>query len=78
MYPLDSFRMEKSMAPQKPIQQMFKVDRPMYRQVRMLAAYRSGTGKAASGQDIYVEAVAQYLSRNSDEVEAAEKELVEH
>ncbi len=54
---------------QKPIQQMFKIDAETYRKVRVLAAARTGTGKAATGQDIFVEALGQYLERNSREFE---------
>jgi hypothetical protein len=53
---------------QKPIQQMFKVDPGTYRKIRMLAAARSGTGKAATGQDIFLEALNEYLERNTKEL----------
>jgi len=57
-------------AAQKPIQQMFKVDQGTYRKVRMLAAARTGTGRAATGQDIFLEALNEYLERNTRELTA--------
>ena len=59
-------------AAQKPIAQMFKIDPVTYRKVRMLAAARTGSGKAATGQDIFFEALTQYLERNTREVELVE------
>jgi len=59
-------------AAEKTIQQMFKVDALTYRKVRILAAARTGTGKAATGQDIFLEALMQYLERNSREFELPE------
>ena len=52
------------------ISQIFKVDQPTYLKVRTLAAARRGTGKAATAQDIYVEAVSEYLERHALELEA--------
>jgi hypothetical protein len=51
------------------ISQIFKVDQAMYMKVRMLAAIRRGTGKSSTAQDIYVEAVQEYLERHAIELE---------
>lgn len=56
---------------QKPIQQMFKVDPETYRKVRMLAAARTGTGRASTGQGIFLEALNEYLERNTRELTLA-------
>jgi hypothetical protein len=50
------------------ISQIFKVDQPTYLRVRTLAAARRGTGKAATGQDIYAEAIQEYLARHTVEL----------
>jgi hypothetical protein len=50
------------------ISQIFKVDQPTYLKVRTLAAARRGTGKAATGQDIYAEAIQEYLARHAVEL----------
>lgn len=50
------------------ISQIFKVDQSTYMRVRMLAAARRGSGRAATAQDIYVEAISQYLERNGGEL----------
>lgn len=55
------------------IPQIFKVDQSTYLKVRTLAAARRGTGLAATGQDIYAEAVQDYLERHSVELEGAAK-----
>ena len=52
------------------VQQMFKVDPLTYRKVRLLAATRSGSGRPATGQDIYKQAVKEYLERNAEELES--------
>jgi ribosomal protein S12 methylthiotransferase accessory factor YcaO len=39
--------------------------------VRTLAAARRGTGKAATGQDIYAEAIQEYLERYAAELDDA-------
>ena len=53
------------------VSQLFKVDQPTYLKVRTLAAIRRGTGRAATGQDIYLEAVREYLERHAVELEVA-------
>ena len=60
-----------SNAPVEAISQMFKVDQSTYMKVRTLAAARRGTGKAATGQDIYAEAVHEYLVRYAAELDDA-------
>ena len=55
------------------ISQIFKVDQPTYMKVRTLAAARRGTGRPATGQDIYVEAVQEYLDRHAVELKDVAK-----
>ena len=55
------------------ISQIFKVDQPTYMKVRTLAAARRGTGRPATGQDIYVEAVQEYLDRHAMELKDVAK-----
>ncbi len=60
-----------SNAPVEAISQMFKIDQSTYMKVRTLAAARRGTGKAATGQDIYAEAIQEYLERYAAELDDA-------
>ncbi len=53
------------------VSQLFRVDQTTYLKIRTLAAKRRGTGRAATGQDIYLEAVREYLERHAVELEAA-------
>ena len=55
---------------EKLISQIFKVDAATYRNVRLLAAARTGSNRPATGQAIYLEALREYLERNAEEVEA--------
>jgi hypothetical protein len=47
------------------IGQYFKVRYDLYVKVRLLAASRRGTGEAATAQDIYTQAISEYIERNA-------------
>jgi hypothetical protein len=55
------------------ISQIFRVDQRTYLKVRTLAEVRRGTGKPSTGQDIYAEAVQEYLERHAIELEDVAK-----
>lgn len=60
---------KKDVAKEKLISQIFKIDPQTYRLVRTLAAGRRGTNKAATGQEIYAEAIREYLTKNAAELQ---------
>ena len=64
---------KKPVAAIETISQIFKVDQPTYMKVRTLAAARRGSGRAATGQDIYLEAIREYLERNAVELQGIEQ-----
>lgn len=52
------------------IPQVFKVQPEVYRKVKLLGALRRGTGKPTTGQDIYTQALKEYLERHATELQA--------
>ena len=61
----------KAAAADEVIGQNFKLRVETYEKVRLLAAARKNTGKAATGQAIYEDAVEEYLDRHDAELKAA-------